>query len=207
VLSYIAYPNTIDKAERRRFETALVRYGFLERATMDKEWARSLQKVRPQVFLDDDTVFSTSIKNGTKKLGLHMITALYMVLPHINTVRKGKRPLRIDGLEPNLENIVDSLMSLIGLGHGSRQTFESRRWAPTKPIVHVAVVFGMSMVAEMKLARSQSKIGPLPLFHEWWTDPALLRVKLQIAEKYRIEVPRIEAFKIKEKNTIQFLAV
>jgi hypothetical protein len=160
-----------------------------------------LQKVRPKLFLQDEKAFLSSLKKGNKILELRMLTAHQIMLPHLLALKAGKRTSKVDGFVPTVDNLSGIAKVKIGWHGDSVSTFKSRMWGPTRRVAHVAAAFVLSITASKLLRPKQHK----SLLQALWSSHELLYPNLLIAERYRMQLPHIKQFRIKENQTIKFI--
>ena len=204
LMSYIAYPDPLDNTERERFATALCRLAIVERATAEKEWGQTIQQIKPHILLEDEKTFLDSLRRGTKLLGRHLITAGTFLTPHMIAISKGSKAPLWGGFDPTVENLSTLVMDALGWKGDSSSTVKSRLWRVTKPIAHLGYVFVASLSVEAMVAKKQNR-DPSRIFYELFFSD-MLPVYLQMAENCRKKLGSIKQFKIKEEETIQFLA-
>ena len=98
--STIAYPDPLDESQREKFRLALCRWAILQRATIDGQWGRVAQAIKPEIFSQEERLFLQSYERGLALLAKRFMCAATIVLPHLF-----KTPPRLYGLEPTVGNL------------------------------------------------------------------------------------------------------
>jgi hypothetical protein len=101
-------------------------------------------------------------------------------------------------------------MYQIGWGSGSRSTFSSRIWRPSRPIIHVAAAYflvAQAQALEQEQEQNRFVIYPRRVddYLYCFESPKFLRDVLVVAEGIRGISSILEELKIKEEETIQFI--
>jgi hypothetical protein len=203
--SAIAYPDPLDKVQRENFRIAMSRWAILERAKIDKEWRKAAQEIRPEIISQEERLYLQSSEKGTDLLTKRIFCAAIMVGPHLP-----KEPIWLFGIEPTVDNLATTIAECMGMSRESYKTIESRLWAPTKPVAHAALMLAW-FIAKVRQHRENGHWED----EHWLCDHNLLlgalfysdilAMLVEIAERLRLRLPKIKAFRIKEQNTVQFV--
>ncbi len=201
-LSTIAYPDPRDKPQRERFRISTSRWAILERAKIDNEWRRVVQKIRPEIFLQDERFYIQTFERGSSLLARRVFCAAFMVYPHLF-----KTPVRRYRDAPTVGNLAEILADALGISRESRKTIESKQWAPLKPVAHAAVTLGRFLSSawrlekpwddEHELCNKNLMLGVL-----FYSD--IVRFLVEEAERVRLRLDKMGRVNIKEQNTVQF---
>jgi hypothetical protein len=198
----IAHPE--DRNERERYHFALCHLCVLARAKSDLDFATSLLPIIPAIFVSSDHARLQTLKRGNKKLRHRLATAKFLVMPHFR--ERKLEPLQV---EKDRELIVPTLnkMTLVAMKElgwtakpKSVPTFKSKIWAPSRPVVHAAAAY------VLWCHHAKRTIPVEHLFMTCLGDPPTIAGLMQKSEAFRLMLPNIEQFKIKEEETIQILA-
>lgn len=152
VLSYISYPDALDKNVRIKFAASLCRFAHFTNIRYEEKWGSSLHLIRPWIFVDSDTKYKKSLSRGLKILGRRLHAAFFVLHPHFDALATGKSPPTLDGMKANVANSAAFVMPGFGWHGDSAATFKSKIWGPVKPVSHLAY-----MMAIFYLQACQSK--------------------------------------------------
>jgi hypothetical protein len=106
---------------------------------------------------------------------------------------------------PTVENMSHVVMHAIGFKSAESDTFESKIWAPTKPIAHLGYAMSTWLAIESTVAKANNR-DTRDLFFELFFN-VTLPAYILMAEGTRKKFSLIKQFEIKEEETIQFIAV
>jgi hypothetical protein len=198
MLSYVAYPDALEKYQREKFAVALTRRMHILASRFDKEWSHSLQQIRPYIFFDKQEIFEKHLRRGFRRVDFRLHTAFVMITPQLPTI-EGYAPRKVDGFEPTVENVSIGVMNAIGWKGNSVATFKSRVWGPMRPICHLALAISNNVLTcTLKKNDLRARLdGLFPSIDK-------LRDTLLLAEEYRLMLPALR-FRIKEADTVQFI--
>jgi hypothetical protein len=207
LLSYVAYAHADDRSQRQKFAAALTRYKHVTASHSNHEWGRSLQQIRPYIFSDEQKIYERNLRQGMQRLNYRLPAASLMLLAHLDKfAQPGKlrvHPHNVGGLDPSVENICFLLKADFGLKGENVSNFKSKVWGPTRPVCHVALVLTLHGI--LSFPRSHRSGASIPL--EFLFPPAdALPALLRTAEAYRVLLPSISQFRIKEERTIKFIS-
>src|ERR1700722_8202047 len=196
--STIAYPDPLDKDQRQNFRIAMSRWAILERARIDKEWRGRTQEIRPEVFSQEERLYLQSSEKGSDLLTKRVFCTAIMIGPHLPT-----DPIRLFGFEPTVDNLAATIAEHMGMSRESYKTIQSRLWAPTKPVAHGALMLAL-FIAKVRQHRENGHRED----EHWLCDhnlllgalfyPDILAMLVEFAERLRLRLPKIKAFRIKE---------
>jgi hypothetical protein len=204
--SYIAYPDSRDAAERASVSLALTRWAILDRASLDKQWAETSMEpsVRPTVFSQTDEQFLQVFNRGAKILYRGGVVAFAMLMPHLLKDDLGD-------LSPTVTNVALRMASKIGYCGESQKTIESKVWGRIKPVAHAAAAYMFWLsVSDLVFESLDNNRDPLfasnPMLATMFYPKILSRIILPTAELLRLQLSSCGRFRIREENTIQFVA-
>ena len=200
--STIAYPNPLEETQRKKFRIALSRWAILERATIDSQWGRVAQEIRPEIFSQGEGLFLQSYERGRDLLAKRFICAATMIGPQLF-----KTPLRLYGFEPTVGNLAGIVANVLGMSIQSQKTVELRLWAPTKPVAHAAMQwcwFMMRVGIDKVTWDTENQLCNHDLFLGAFFYPEMVTMLVGKAEKLRLRLPGFKCFHIREENTIHF---
>jgi hypothetical protein len=176
--------------------------------TVDQQWGNSTQKVKPFTFIETDNGANRALLDGTKLAWRRIITAYAMVSPHLYALVTGKSPLKVEDFEPTVENVSIVLKHAFGWKKDDISAFKFKIWGPTRPVAHIALMSASHMIPELKrrIEKAETTAGPTSL-DAWFPSNSTLYSLLLEAEEIRLKLPQLKQFRIKEEDTIKFVAV
>jgi hypothetical protein len=121
-LSTIAYPDPRDKPQREKFRISTSRWAILERAKIDNEWRRVAQKIRPEIFLQEERFYIQTFERGSSLLARRVFCAAFMVYPHLF-----KTPVRPYRDAPTVGNLAEILADALGISRGKLSNLNNGR--------------------------------------------------------------------------------
>ena len=201
--STIAYPDPRDESQREKFRLALSRWAIVQRTTIDGQWGRVAQAIKPEIFSQRERLFLRSYERGLDLLVKRFLCATVIVLPLLP-----KTPRKLYGFEPTVGNLVSILASHLKMSPESHKTIELRYWARTKPVAHAATAWVwvlMHALTDKETLELANQLG----YHGWllraFFDPEMVTLLVKKAEKIRLRLPEIRRFRINEEIMIQFV--
>jgi hypothetical protein len=201
--SYIAYPNAMDRRQREQYAAAWCRTGHLLCAGFDKEWAELPQRVRPRIFIGPDKPFLKHVFKSDLAVKRRIFTACAMISHHLEALLDETSPSQIGGFSPTVENFSLLLKKALGWETDDVSAFKSKIWGPTRSIAHLAVVLGWHIMKTRADARDEkTKIT----FDAYYPSDKSIEKMLLEAEYIRCKILEIKQFRIKDDDTIQFIA-
>jgi hypothetical protein len=200
-LSKLAYPSAIDASARHEFMSALCRWAITEICDIDRDWATSPQPIKAGFFLGKRTDSLKALKLGSKKLVHRVIAAGFIAMPHLHAQLQGSDLIKYQGYRPTVQMLSYDAMESMGWKGDSESTLKSRIWGPSRPVIHAAAMLGVHRCSiELPFTKTLNDLLPYLKF------PELLREVFVWSEIARLHLPLIKEFRIKEEDTIQFLA-
>jgi hypothetical protein len=204
--SYLAYPDQIDATEREKYRIALSRWAVMQRAKLDQQWNEStdmIRSIRPLVFSQPEKLFERTYERGSTIWWERARCACMMLLPQMELVD-------LDGLAPNVGNIALVLGRELGYSDESQKTIESKIWARTKPVAHAAAAVMLSFGLLPNPKQEWDEDHPLcyqqPFLATLFYEDVFRMIVLRMAELMRLQLPSCTRFRIREDETIQFIA-
>jgi hypothetical protein len=200
VLSYISYPDALDKNVRITFAAALCRFAHLSNIRFEEKWGSSLHLIRPWIFMDSDAKYEQTLRRGLKLLGRRLTATFFVLHPHFDALATGNSSGTLGGMKPNLANSAAFVMPGFGWHGDSASTFKSTIWGPVKPVSHMAY-----MMAIFYLQACQSKeYSEKDLFGALFPAPNRLSMMIIEADKLRPKLLEMKQFKFKESDLVKF---
>lgn len=206
-LSTLAYPELADTKQRERYRQALCRRGIEKRADEDPDFTTEAQPIPPAIFLVDKATYRRYLKSGNKILNERLVTVNWIVMPHLKAVISGKLE-KVEGYEATVENLSALAMDNLGWKGDSSSTLKSRVWRPSKPVAHAAA----ALLVWRQQTWEQELVPAFPddkhdFFHLCLELPFVISEIVELSEEFRLRLPLVEKFTIKEEDTIQFIAI
>jgi hypothetical protein len=144
-----------------------------------------------------------------------MLTAHTFLEPHFIGLDIGKKAPLLNVLhptkdiperdsEPTVENMYFLIQDAIKYKSEDSDSFEKDIWAPTKPIAHLAYATASMLAIETFIKAEGGDMADR--FLDNFFNETLLAC-IAMAENCRTKLPSIKQFKIREEDTIQFIAV
>jgi hypothetical protein len=203
--SVIAYPD--NARERDRYSLAISRLYVQRRAENDPEFGRTLHYVVPAIFRASWLDVERAFKTGNKYLRRRIAAARWIVMPHLRG--EGLKPIHVEkdgqlqAVIPTLNNMGRFAMDELGWRGTSKSmpTLKSKIWAPSRPVIHAAAA--CLLWCKIYADFDPEKEGDF-FFLACLEHPSTVGAILRRAEKFRLMLPSIEQFQIKEEDTIQF---
>jgi len=84
-------------------------------------------------------------------------------------------------------------------------TFKSKIWAPSRPVVHAAAAYALACYHANRIFPIERQLDGYFLM-ACLEHPSMIASLIRKSEEYRLMLPEIEQFTIKEEETIQILA-
>jgi hypothetical protein len=197
-VSKIAYPSAVDAIVRDQFMSALCRWAIKKICDNDREWAMSPQPIKAGFFLEKRADSIKPLQLGCKKLRDRLKAAVFIAARHLSAQLQGCDLIKFDGCKPTVQMLSYRAMEYMGWKGDSESTLKSRIWGPSRPVIHAAAMLG----AHGTLSTTKTLDDLLPYLR----FPERLREVLFWSEIARLHLPLIKEFRIKEEDTIQFLA-
>jgi len=195
-LSTLAYPDRLDAIAREEFRLSLCRQAVLTRCEVDPGWAMTPQIIRPDIFSGPDSDWDNAYNRGRKKLEHRYIAAAFIALPHL--VARFGGPKEFEGYNVTVQNMSYLAMDFMGWEGDSESTLKSKIWGPSRPVVHAAAAY-------IQWAFEPEEVLP-PIEQRILAFPEALEGILKRSEIFRLGLPLVQQFTIKEEDTIQFLS-
>jgi hypothetical protein len=199
--STLAYPKADDANVRDQFRSALCRWAILTQCEMDGEWANAPQLVRPDIFIEGDREWHEAYKRGMRELDRRLFAADHIAMPHYLAWCGLLRS--VEGYQVTVENMSHLAMDFLRWTGDSVSTLKSRIWGPSRPVIHAALALKMWCVESKEVLES---IGGHRALLPLLIAPKALEGILAKSEFLRKCLPFIPQFRIKEEDTVQFLA-
>jgi hypothetical protein len=175
----------------------------------DCEFGSKLLPIVPAILVSSDCDCLRFFKRGNKKLIHRVATARWLVMPHL---RKEKlKPLRIkkdrEFIVPTINKMTLVAMEQLGWTGKAKSipTFKSKIWAPSRPVVHVAAAYALACYYADRIFPVEQQADGY-FFKFCFEAPSTIAALIRKSEAFRLKLAEIEQFKIKEEETIQFLA-
>jgi hypothetical protein len=204
LLSELAFPKV--REESTRFFYAVCQSAILTRAEEDRAWGLQPQRIKPLIFVGSTKIDRKIIRSGETKLN-RLFQAGDMIAPIIIKHVTHREHHRFGRLARKIADLKRDQMYQIGWGSGSRSTFSSRIWRPSRPIIHVAAAYFLVAQARALEQEQEAVIYPRR-FHDYlycFESPKFLRDVLVAAEGIRAISSILKELDIKEEETIQFI--
>ena len=200
-LSTLAYPELADTKQRERYRQAVCRWGIEIRADEDG-FTKKPQPIPPAIFLVDDATYRRYLKSGNKILNERLVAVNWIVMPHLKAVISGKLE-KVEGYEATVENLSTLAMDNLGWKGDSSSTFKSRVWGPSKPVAHAAA----ALLVWRQQTWEQELVPAFPddehdFFQLCLELPFVISEIVELSEEFRLRLPLVEQFTIKEEDTI-----
>jgi hypothetical protein len=204
--SYIAYPNAKDKTQREQYAAAWCRSGHLRRAGFDSEWAKLPQRVRPRVFIGPQKPFLKHVFKSDVVVDRRILTAYAMIPYHLEALLDETSPSKFGDFSPTVENFALWLKRAFGSETDDVSAFKSKIWGPTRSVAHLALVLGWHQIPLMKASADAQDNKRRIRFDAYYPSDETIEKMLLDAEYFRLKLPEIKQFRIKDEDTIQFIA-
>jgi len=204
--SIIAYPDNAQ--ERDRYSLAISRLYVQRRAENNPEFGRTLHYIPPAIFVAPWRDVERTFKRGNKHLRRRIAAARWIAMPHLRG--EGLKPIQvqregvIEAVIPTLKNMGIFAMDELGWQGKSKSvpTLKHKIWAPSRPVIHAAAAY--LLWCNIYAHFDPEKEGDF-FFLACLEHPSTVAAILRRAEEFRLMLPAIRQFQIKEKDTIQFL--
>src|ERR1700730_11540 len=189
--STIAYPEPKDAEERDRYFLAISRLYVHLRVKENPEFGRTLKK-------------------GNKRLFCQIPAATWIAMPHFRG--EGLKPVEVE-INGQLQSIIPTVknMGMIAMNELGWQgkstsipTLKSKIWAPSRPVVHAAAAYSLWCYYAERVVPAKEQVDSF-FFLACLELPSTVAAILRRAEAFRLILPEIEQFQIKEEDTIQFV--
>lgn len=202
--STIAYPGLLDRTQREHFRIALSRWAVLARAELDSEWRKNAQQIRPEIFSQEENHYFRTLEKGAELLRKRVFCSVFMIYPQLT-----KGPVAFRGFSTTVGHMAGFVATGLGMEWGSGKTIEGRLWAPTKPVAHAAWALGRFQEVLWKQGEGSWEVDYWLLDHDLLLGilfyPKILSLLIETAERMRLHLATIRAFKIKEQDTLRFV--
>ena len=199
-LSKLAYPDPVDEDASVEFMMSLCRWMTIYGCEVDPGWAATPQLLRPAAFLEPEREWRKAFNRGANKLRHRFIAAGYIVLPHMMALAGIKQ--RVEGYTVTVQHMSQLAMEYMRWEGDSTATIKSRIWGPTRPVAHAALSVVMWVLENRELLKTDEGRRKAFLLA---SHPKTLKRILIKSEKFRLKLPLVPQFRIKEEDTIQFL--
>jgi hypothetical protein len=203
----IAYPD--NRNERERYHLALCRYYVHMRVQDDPGFASKLLTIVPAIFVSSDYDCVRTLKRGNKKLNHRLAATRWVVMPHLRDEKL--KPLQVkehgEFIIPTLNKMTLIAMEELGWTGKTESvpTFKSKIWTPSRPVVHAAAAYVLACYLADRIFPIEQQVDAY-FFKACFEHPSTIATLIRRSEAYRLMLAEIEQFKIKEEETIQFLA-
>jgi hypothetical protein len=203
--STIAYPDPEEVQAREGFWFSLCRWAIVEQCRLDPSWALNEQAIRVDVFMRYNNDWLKNFSKGLRRFNHRLIVAQYLVMPQLYELTS-ERTLKVDGFEPNVENLCELAMAFMrSKSQDDQRNLKTRVWKPSRPVVHAAAAFALWKLARQELPEHLNPLGNMDPFFACLSSPQSLKFVLVASEIFRHQMPSLQRFKVKEEDTIQFL--
>jgi hypothetical protein len=210
LLAWLAYPflpndknkdKDDNEGQRDKFMHVLCRW-FIVRMAQDEKWARKLQEIRPIHFTDfADKEAISILQRGSKKLGERIAAANSIVIP---LAAKQKRTRA--GYKMFVNQLVYDVAEDLGWKGDSVGTIKTKIWKPSRPVLHLAVVFILMMSAQVeKGLEEQDKELWWKVIESFLREPDAPKTLITAAEGIRRELQNMARSPIRDDETIKFV--
>jgi len=208
--STIAYPEPKDAEERDRYFLAISRLYVHLRVKENPEFGKTLHYIVPAIFTPPWRDFVRTLKKGNKRLFCQITAATWIAMPHFRG--EGLKPVEVE-INGQLQSIIPTVknMGMIAMNELGWQgkstsipTLKSKIWAPSRPVVHAAAAYSLWCYYAERVVPAKEQVDSF-FFLACLELPSTVAAILRRAEAFRLILPEIEQFQIKEEDTIQFV--
>lgn len=211
LLSWVAYAE--DETRRKAFADSMYRAAVAWRSATNSHWAQGARLLRPSVFDQDDKTFLKFFKDGTKRLGRHLLVSHTFLFPQMRGLQE-RRKQRLHNLfrlpemetrrDPSVENLSFAVTKMFGWSEKTASTVKTREWHDVKPVAHLAYgVCGRLLYSTAKA--TAPKMREDTLYRFCFFPRQVFFDCLAIAEWARRQVPKVANFEF-GADQIQFIA-
>jgi hypothetical protein len=202
-LSFLAYPKPEEGGMRAVFFLSICRFAITAMCEKDRDWANSLQAIKPGIILMGDTLRRKALGLGSTQLRYRFKAAVFFAIPHLIAEFQECELVKYKGFAPTVENLAVLAKERMKW-HSERDgtsTIKGRIWGPSRPVVHAA-----AMLLVDGYGRGFSITANPESWLPYLKDHQLLRPVLVASEFARRLLPRVKQFRIKEADTVEFSA-
>lgn len=202
-LSVIAYPHPADGPRRDECAHAFAIRAIYLRGAFEPKWAQSPQPLLPTLFSAGFERAPKIYERDSRLLSRRIICGREILLPMIVEANQ-RRAILIDGFAPTLENILSKrVLPFLKLRSGSRDTFKSRVWGPSRSVSPAAAAVWIWLRDRAPEGQTINIQTLIELFFRIES----LREVLDLTQQCRILAHGLSNIDVRKTHTIRFIGV